>query len=416
MTKLQDIKNEWEKFIVLKDHRAVDVMLATVIGNMLLDRDPIWLMVVAPSSGGKTTLLSPIVDIKNVYFVDDLTEKTLLSGYKVKGQNSSLLQMIGSGIMAFSDFTSILSKNPVSRGEILSQLKLVYDRKVSKYTGTGGVKWEGKIGFIGCATADIYSHLEAGRSMGERFIYYWLDVPTDEEITWKQSQTKISAKEMNDVMKIHYKDYYDNVKSWVEKHGTPELKMTDEQRDRIRKASMFCVAGKATVHTNFKSGKVDQIPQKASVGRDYKSFEALLLTMQMMWGYETDDPTASIQDWHIDIIEKCAYSSINRERRAILEILTDNEKEISASTIGSSKGLGLEKEGVALYLAPLFAVGLIKRNTGTNPYKWFIEDDWVKYFIKKVSALVPQIKLKADEAPPEEDLEEEKADKEFNNF
>jgi len=420
MTKLQDIKNEWEKFIVLKDHRAVDMMLATCIGNMLLDRDPIWLMVVAPSSGGKTTLLSPIVDIPHVYFVDDLTEKTLLSGYKVKGANSSLLQLIGSGIMAFSDFTSILSKNPVSRGEILSQLKLVYDRKVSKYTGTGGVKWEGKIGFIGCATADIYSHLEAGRSMGERFIYYWLDVPTDLEIATKQSTTNISAKDMNDIMKVHYKDYFDGMKAWIEKHGPSELRMTDEQRDRIRKASMFCVAGKATVHTNFKSGKVDQIPQKASVGRDYKSFEALLLTFQEMWCYETNDPKAVIQDFHIDIVEKCAYSSINRERRAILEILTDSEKEMSASKIGSSKGLGLEKEGVALYLAPLFAVGLIKRNTGTNPYKWFIEDEWVKYFIKKVSSLVPQIKLKEEESPPDDDevetISNEKAEKEFNSW
>ena len=55
MTKLKDIKTEWEKFIVLKDDRAIDMMLATVIGNMLVDLDPIWLMVVAPSSGGKTT-------------------------------------------------------------------------------------------------------------------------------------------------------------------------------------------------------------------------------------------------------------------------------------------------------------------------------------------------------------------------
>lgn len=416
MTKLQDIKTEWEKYIVLKDHRAVDVMLATVIGNMLLDRDPIWLMVVGPSSGGKTTLLGPIADIPHVHFVDDLTEKTLLSGYKVKGQTSSLLQIIGSGIMAFSDFTSILSKNPVSRGEILSQLKLVYDRKVSKYTGTGGVKWEGKIGFVGCATADIYYHLESGRSMGERFVYYWLDVPTDEEIAYKQSTTNISAKEMNDRMKFFYADYYNGVKDWIAKHGEPQLKMTEDQRDRLRKASMFCVAGKATVHTNFKSGKVDQIPQKASVGRDNKSFEAMLLSMQIQYAYETNDPDAGVQDYMIETVEKCAYSSINRERRAILEILADSERELSASQIGSSRGLGLEKEGVSIYLAPLFAVGLIKRNTSSNPYKWFIEDEWTKTFIKRVSGMVPQIKLKEDESPPEQDLEDMKADEIFDNF
>lgn len=406
MTKLQDIKTKWEEFIVLKDHHTIDVLMATVIGNTLIDRDPIWLMLVAPSSGGKTTLLSPIVDIPNVYFVDDLTEKTLLSGYKVGGKDNSLLRTIGSGIMAFSDFTSILSKNPVSRGEILSQLKLVYDRKVTKYTGTGKVNWEGKIGFIGAATADIYFHLESGRSMGERFIYYWMDVPTDMEIAMKQSQTSISAKEMTDIMKVFYAGYFRDVKAWVEKHGIPELKMTEDQRDRVRKASMFCVAGKATVHTNFKSGKVDQIPQKASVGRDNKSFEALLMTLQMMNCYETGNINGVVSEEMIDIVEKCAYSSINRERRAILEILADTSKSLSASQIGSSRGLGLEKEGVETYLNPLFAVGLVKRDTSGNPFKWFIEDKHTIDFVHKVSQSTPQIKLKEDEVNRDDDDDE----------
>lgn len=403
--KLADIKKKWEEFIILKDHRSLDIILATIIGNMLIDKDPIWTVIISPSSGGKTTLISPIVDIPKIYFVDDLTEKTLLSGYKVGGKDNSLLRTIGSGIMTFSDFTSILAKNPISRGEILSQLKLVYDRKVTKYTGTGGIKWEGKIGLIAGATPDIYYHLESGRSMGERFIYYWLDVPSDLEITIKQSETNISAKDMTDVMKVFYKEYFEGVKVWIEKHGVFNLKINKDQKDRVRKASMFCVAGKATVHTNFKSGKVDQIPQKASVGRDNKSFEALLLTFQVMHAYETDDKDAKVEDWMIDIVEKCAYSSINRERRAILEILADTENHLSASQIGSSKGLGLEKDGVAIYLAPLFAVGLIKRETSGNPFKWYIEDNSVRHFIKKVSSLVPQIKLKADEPITETDQE-----------
>ena len=160
--KLKEIKEKWSEFLILKDDKCIDVILATLIGNMLLDKDPIWMLIVSPSSGGKSTLLSPTVDISNVHFIDDLTEKTLLSGYKVKGKNASLLQMIGSGMMVFSDFTSILTKNPVTKGEILSQLKLVYDRKVSKFTGTGGVKWEGKIGVLAGSTPDIYSHLESG--------------------------------------------------------------------------------------------------------------------------------------------------------------------------------------------------------------------------------------------------------------
>lgn len=414
--KLQTIKDKWEEFIVLKDHRALDVILATLIGNMIIDRDPIWTLMVAPSSGGKSTLLAPCIDIKSCFFIDDLTENTLLSGYKPGGKDNSLLRRIGSGMMVFSDFTSILSKNPVSKGEILSQLKLVYDRKVTKYTGTGKVNWDGKIGVLAGATPDIYYHMEAGRSMGERFIYYWMDVPTDQEITKKQSETNISAKEMTDIMKVYYLEYFEGIRAWVEKHGTPTLLMTELQQEKVRLASMFCVAGKATVHTNFKSGKVDQIPHKASVGRDYKSFEALLLSLQIQNCYEMDNPKLGVQDWMIDVVNKSSYSSINRERRAILEILADNDKPISASQIGASKGLGLEREGVEVYLAPLFAVGLIKRQVDKKNFKWFIEDEWTLDFIKRVSEEVPQIKLKEDELIPEALIEEESADEEFDNF
>jgi len=203
----------------------------------------------------------------------------------------------------------------------------------------------------------------------------------------------------------------------VKKHGEPTLKMTDQQRERVRRASMFCVAGKATVHTNFKSGKVDQIPHKAGVGRDYKSFEAILLGLQVMHCIETGDPKAEVQDWHIDIIDKCAYSSINRERRAILEILANTSKSLSASEIGASRGLGLEREGVEVYLNPLFAVGLIKRNVeSANKFKWFIEDEENINFIKKVSSEVPQIKLKEDEPVPEALIQDEEADEEFDNY
>lgn len=395
--KLADIKTEWEKHIVIKDKYIVEIVLATLLGNSLIDRDPIWTMIVAPSSGGKTTLIAPCVGVPSVVFIDDLTEKTLLSGYKIKGKSASLLQTIGSGVMAFSDFTSILSKNPVSRGEILGQLKLVYDRKITKYTGTGGVEWEGKIGFLGCATPDIYHYMESGRSMGERFLYYWLEQPTDVEIASKQAETSMSAKSMTDTMKVLYGEYCSDVSAYTEKKGVPELKMTDEQRYRVQQSAIFCVNGKATVHTNFKSGKVDQIPNKAGVGRDNKAFDALLQTLQTMNCYEINDIKAPVQDWMIDIVEKCAYSSITRERRKVLEILSEARVALSASEIGTKNGLGLDKEGVEMYLTPLHAVGLIKKQVNGKQFKWFIEEQKTIDFIKKVSSSVHEVPLK-DEA------------------
>ncbi len=58
MTKLADIKEEFGKYIIVKDKWAIDTILATIIGNQTLERDPLWLMMIGTSSGGKTTLLA----------------------------------------------------------------------------------------------------------------------------------------------------------------------------------------------------------------------------------------------------------------------------------------------------------------------------------------------------------------------
>lgn len=389
--KLATVKTEFEKYIVIKDRWVLDVVLGTIAGNAILDRDPIWTMITAPSSGGKSTFIAPAVGISFVHFIDDMTEKTLLSGFKIKGKETSLLKSIGSGIMAFSDFTSILSKNPVSRGEILTQLKLVYDRKISKRTGMGAIDWEGKIGFIGAATPDIYSHLEAGRSMGERFIYYWLEQPTDEEIADKQAENSLSSKEITEIMKDLYRDYVLDFKKWLDENGVHHLDMTANQRMAVRQAASFCVNGKATVHQNQRTGKVDQIPNKAGVGRDNKQFEAILHITQLMDAYEANNPKLPLSDDRVAMVEKMAYSAINREKRKILEILIDHRiKYLSSSQIGTKNGLGMDKESVEMYLQPLHAVGLINKQAG-NPHTWYIADNNVVDFIRRVSATLNDV-------------------------
>lgn len=386
--KLADIKTEFEKYIVFKDDRILEMTLASVVGNLLVDRDPLWLFIVAPSSGGKSTIVAPIAAISAVHFVDDLTEKTLLSGYKIKGKEMSLLKIIGSGILAFSDFTSILAKNPMSRNEILGQMRLVYDGIFKKVTGTGTIEWRGKMGVVAACTPDIYLLLESVRSAGERFIFYWLEQPSDDEIYTKQQEVHKSSKEITEIMKDFYAKYYADLSAWVGKNGVPALKVTEKQRHKARQAAIFCVNGKTVVHTDFKSGKADSIPNKAGVGRDAKMFDTLLQTLQLMNCYEHDDKNIPVQDWMVGVVEKCAYSSVNRERRKILEILVEEGRSLTPSEIGAQEGLGLEKESVEKYLIPLHSVGMIKKTLGSGKFKWFIEDEPTIDFIKRVSSRV----------------------------
>ncbi len=387
MTTLFDIKHEFEKYIVLKDPNAINVVLATLVGNAYIQRDPLWLMMVAPSSGGKSTLLAPAAGVPAVYFLDDLTEKTFLSGYKIKGKETSLLKIIGSGIICFSDFTSILSKNPLQRGEILGQLRLVYDGAFSKRTGTGEITWKGKIGFLGAATPDIYHILEASRSMGERYLYYWLDQPSDDEIVAKQEEVSMSSKEISEVLQPLYRGFIESVGEFVRKQGIPPLQVTPQQLATINAAAMFCVSAKATVHLDFKSGKPDALVNKPGVGRDRKMFQTLLHALQLMEAYDTGITDTPVSDSMVQIVQKCAWSSVGRERRKILEILSSYDTKFSASEIGAMDDFGLQKEGVEKYLYVLNAVGLVQKDTGGNAFKWYIEDERQKEFIRSIAGL-----------------------------
>lgn len=408
MTRLSDIKTAFGKYFVIKDKYAIDIILATIIGNQVIDRDPLWLMMIGASSGGKTTLLAPCYTIPHVHFLDDLTEKTLLSGYKIKGKEASFLKKVGSGMLCFSDFTSILAKNPVSRGEILTQLKLVYDGKLTKETGTGSISWTGKIGAICASTPDVYTYLENSRSMGERFLYYWLEQPSNQEIMDKQAEHKLSARSITEELQILYKEYFESVEDYQNKNEI-ELRMEKKYRDRVQAAAVFCVNGKATIRTDFKTGQPNAIPNISGVGRDNKIFDTLLHSLQVMACYEHDDPKREVDDEMVAIVEKCAYSSINRERRKILEILVDNMGPMTTSQIGASEGLGLERDMVMQYLAPLHSVGLIKKIAqGGGAHKWSIEDPKVFDFVKRVSGTVVDTSpVKAIKVVETEDLMEE---------
>ena len=418
MTHLSDIKKKFEEFAVIKDEHVLDMLLATFVGNMIIPKDPIWTMIIAPSSGGKTLLISPFTNINHAFFVDDLTEKTLLSGFKVKGKETSLLKQIGSGMLCISDYTSILSKNDISRKDILTQLRMVYDGNFIKRTGTGVLEWHGKIGMIAGCTPDIYHYLENERSAGERYIYYWMDQPTDDEIISKQRQVHISSKEITDIMRELYRSYIDDITTWTNKHGIPELSVTDEQRKDIGRAAIFCVNGKTVVRTDYKTGKPDAIPTKAGVGRDAKMFDTILHTLQVMDCYEHGDATRTVQPWMIRIIEKLAYSSINRERRKILEILVDNGGAMTSSQIGAYEGLGLEKDSVNKYLVPLHAVGLVKKKTGGGAFSWFVDDTYVIDFITRAKHTMVDhtpsagIDLEAETANEKDIMEEFNKDRE----
>lgn len=431
MILLKDLIREFEKYIILKDpERVMKVVLGNLVSNVMIPGNPVWTTLIAPSSGGKTTLLAPLEFLNICFMLNDLTEKTLVSGYKVGGKEYSVLKIADRRVVVIPDFTTILTKNAQSKGEILGQLRQVYDGDFIKYTGTGKIVWKGKIGMLLGCTPSIYRELEGARAMGERFTYFTMQVPTDEEVADKIAIVQMSAVEITELMKEFYVGYIKDLYQWVtDNRFEAKLDMTDDQVARIKFAAKFCVSAKATVSTDYKTGKVDSMPSKAGLGRDYNIFLQSLRGWQVMDAYEAKDPKYSgVSEHSMFSIELFSYSSLSRERRKILEILSSTEDKLSASEIGARDGFGLEKESVEKYLAPLHAIGVIQKIPGKSGQsnKWYIKDKKVKQFINDVSPYTKEAGFMSDEelklleeqgkeSPPIDMTDWKRAELEFNS-
>ena len=118
--KFSELKQKVAEYLHNEDDGMIKIALAAIIATRLKIGDPVWLIIIGPSSGGKSQVLRPLAltDTKFIHRVDDLTENTLISGAMVKkgAREISLLNRIGAlGIIVISDFTVIFSKNPSGR-------------------------------------------------------------------------------------------------------------------------------------------------------------------------------------------------------------------------------------------------------------------------------------------------------------
>lgn len=178
----------WRLVLDLPDPEYVAVVLATWVANNLEgQRDPAWLMLVAPPACGKTAVLERLDSLPETLMVSSLTVGGLLSGTptskKTAEATGGLLQEIGeSGVLLLKDFTTTLEAAADSRAGTMSALREVYDGEFSRAMGTdGGVRlvWKGKLGIIAAVTDAIDSHVAGWAEMGARFLCYRLDDPVD---------------------------------------------------------------------------------------------------------------------------------------------------------------------------------------------------------------------------------------------
>jgi hypothetical protein len=180
-------KHEWEAILnhlntwyYKPDTDALLIALSTYVSHFTLTENAVWTFIIGPSGTGKTQIACAALEcLPSTTSISDLSTNAFVSGLPgKKGGNSLLhnLQKIGKdptqthGVLIFKDFTSIISKRPEVKAELMGQLRQIWDGHFHSIKGTKTIEWKGKVTIIAAVTPAIERAWAVQRELGERFV------------------------------------------------------------------------------------------------------------------------------------------------------------------------------------------------------------------------------------------------------
>ena len=270
MITFNEILTAIKKYMILEgqDEHIIDLLLATAL-SLELNR-PIWLMIIAPPSSGKTELLNTLTKLENYHPLHNLTPKFLFSGHPLAQGGYMNRKVKERGLLAFPDFTTVLSLDSKPRNIIFNQLRVIYDGKAGLGTGidSGNYNtWEGKIALIALVTEAIEKLKEKSSDLGERFLYYnYFSKELDEE--------SFVNRQMNDPLK---KFVPDSVLEFISSRTKliTQKSVSEEEIKWIFRLAKFIAYGRATVERDGYKREISNIHQPEKPFRIFTALEGL---------------------------------------------------------------------------------------------------------------------------------------------
>jgi len=132
--------------------------------------EPLWLLIVAPPSSGKTLTLSLLNGLPEVVTVSSLTPASLITAMGGHEEDRSLLAKVDNCLLIVKDFGTILSSPWESCSQILAILREAYDGYVSKDFASLRREYKLHFNILGASTSFADTHRQLHVQLGERFL------------------------------------------------------------------------------------------------------------------------------------------------------------------------------------------------------------------------------------------------------
>jgi hypothetical protein len=347
---LTDVHEVFRKGMHLPDATLVDVAIAATLAN-LREGDPVFLMVVGAASRGKTEAIDALRDVPEVYALSELTPATLLSGYKDAknpGKDQSLLTRIstaGKRVLMLKDFGTVLSMHGESRGQVMAQLREVFDGSIVKTTGMGAeLSWSGHMGFVAGSTPKIDEHQGVMSILGDRFAYFRLGDVDREEATLMALGVRAEARALREERRTVVAELLAGIDTEA---ATPAL--SESAYKRIVAVSDFATRARTAVSRDGYSRDVVNLPELEAPMRLAKQLAAVSDALQVL-GYE--------EARALSTAERMAWDSVPPIRILCLDDLREHGE---SKTRDVASRIGLPTATARRALEDLALVGVLHR-------------------------------------------------------
>ena len=364
---IEDVEKAINEVYLLVDPGIIRIILATVVANRLkLSDKPVWLLILAGSSSGKSALLDIINECGPwIVPIDSLTTNTFASGLK-RDEETSLLHKANDGILVFKDFTTLTSMNEEGLREIMGQLRGIYDGSFNKKTGNNvEVNWKGKIGVIAGGTGAAAQKMRQFSEQGERFINYRINVADSEEMAIRAMENVIDGKEKEARLREIVGRF---MNERLDSEDDDGAFISDKLKLKMIRIADFATMARSPVTMDKKNPNM-----VIFVGdREQPSRFAIQLA-NMAIGLNIISQDDELSPLNAQILYKTALDSIPVERRMVLSILAEYRE---ASTKSIAHKLHYSTSVVKGWCNQLDSLKMIKRVSNGTTDIWTLDEEY----------------------------------------
>jgi len=260
-----------ETYLALDDADALIAALAAAVSVNDTDGEPLWLLLVGPSSGSKTETIRTQTTLADKQ-LSDITLAGLLSARPGKSP-TGVLPDLGNGCNAYvtiSDLSSLLNRGGSGGGMsgqqqsgVFEALRDIYDGAYTRTMDRVSPSWHGRVTLLAAVTPAIDQMRVHADALGPRWVYFRLRQLDKEQR--KLVQHMVTSRTNVNANRADVAELVAGVVA-LARERLPNTAVPDETIELVERSADIATFGRATVPRDYR-GQIDGVAHWEEPGR-----------------------------------------------------------------------------------------------------------------------------------------------------